>query len=114
GAQGSGHPERRSRREPLGRRDRELFLGRHVLRDRSRGQECQGDARRLLPVRLRRPQGGARQPRLRWWALPGDRWPHGPRAGRRHPRLGPEERPRRQRPRSHPGERRRGLRGRAL
>ena len=46
--------------------------------------------------------------------FPRHRRPHGPRAGRRHPRLGPQERPRRQRPRPHPGQRRRGLRGRAL
>ena len=34
-----------------------------------------------------RASGGGRSPR--------DRWPHGPRAGRRHSRLGPQERSRR-------------------
>src|ERR1700709_1734550 len=45
---------------------------------------------------------------------PRPRWPQGPRAGRRDPRLGPQERSRGQRPWPHSGQRRRGLRVRAL
>src|SRR3954462_12732561 len=48
-----------------------------------------GGAPRPRPVRPAPPQGGPwRHPCLRRRALPRNGWPHGPRAGRRDPRLG--------------------------
>src|SRR5690349_1042618 len=75
GAQGSGHPQRRPRREPLRRRDRELLARRHVLRDRPGGQERQGDARGVLALCLGRPQGGPWHSGIGWWPFARHRWP---------------------------------------